>query len=155
MKKFITEFKKFINKGNVVDLSVAIILGAAFSKIVNSLVKDIFTPVLSLLIGEQGFENYKYVITAANEAEGIEENAIYYGIFFQNIIDFFLIAVVVFLIVKFINKTRELAESELKDNVIIDKVADTVKEQKENMENILTDIKSILKDTMIQNQDKE
>ena len=61
MKKFFNEFKTFVSKGNVLDLAVAFIIGAAFKDIINSLVKDILTPVLSLIVGDEGFGNFKYV----------------------------------------------------------------------------------------------
>ena len=143
MKKFIGEFKKFINKGNVVDLAVAFIIGAAFKEIVNSLVNDILMPVVSLVVGDQGFTNYKYVITAANEAEGIAENAIYYGEFIQAVFDFFIIALVVFLIVKAINRVNdqlEKAKEEVKEEVV-----EVVEEVKPKMEDILLDIKELLR----------
>jgi len=142
MKSFINEFKKFITKGNILDLAVAVVIGTAFTKIVNSLVKDILMPVISLVTGEEGFTNYKYVIVEANEAQGIAENAIYYGQFIQNIMDFFIIALIVFLVVKFINKTRVLmdkAEEEIKEVLV---------EQKVKTDAVLTDIKELLKENL-------
>lgn len=143
MKKVYTEFKKFISRGNIVDLAIAIVIGGAFKAIINSLVKDVITPVLSLVIGEEGFGNYKYVITAANEADGIAENAIYYGLFFQSMIDFFIIAIVIFLVVKFLNKANEAA-NKIGDE-IEDKATDILDDVKPKMEEILGDIKDLLK----------
>ena len=122
MKKLIEEFKKFINRGNILDLAVAVVVGTSFTKIINSFVKDIFTPIISLAIGEQGFENFKYVITEANEVEGIAENAIYYGRFIQNSLDFLVIAVVVFLMIKIINKVKDELEDIIED--IVDLIDD-------------------------------
>ena len=122
MKKLIEEFKKFINRGNILDLAVAVVIGTSFTKIINSFVKDIFTPIISLVLGEQGFENIKYVITEANEAEGIAENAIYYGRFIQNSLDFLVIAVVVFLMIKIINKVKDELEDIIED--IVDLIDD-------------------------------
>lgn len=113
--KIISEFKKFISRGSILDLAVAVVVGAAFTKIVNSFVKDILMPVISLALGGNGFENYKYVIVpASTELDGtiIVENAIYYGLFIQNIIDFLIIAFVVFMIVKLINRMKDASEKE-------------------------------------------
>lgn len=107
MKNFFGDFKKFISRGNVLDLAVAVIIGGAFAKIVGSLVKDILMPVISLVVGEKGFENYKYVISPADEVNGIAENAITYGVFIQNIIDFLIIAFVIFVIVRSIMRISE------------------------------------------------
>ena len=79
MERFIKDFKTFVTRGNIVELAIAVVIGTAFSKVVTSLVNDVFMPIISLVIGKEGFDNYKYVITAANEEEGIVENAIYYG----------------------------------------------------------------------------
>lgn len=110
MKKFLKEFGAFIKRGNVLDLAVAVIIGGAFSKIVNSLVKDILTPVLSLVIGRSGFANYKFVITPADPLTGVAENAITYGVFIQNILDFVVIALVIFVIIRLINRANRLFE---------------------------------------------
>ena len=120
MKKFINEFKVFINRGNVLELAVAVVVGAAFTKIVNSFVKDILMPLISILIGDEGFENFKYVITEADELEGITENAVYYGRFIQNSLDFLIVALVVFLMIKIINRLKEEFED------IVDYVEDLV-----------------------------
>ncbi|AIO18626.1 Large-conductance mechanosensitive channel [Candidatus Izimaplasma bacterium HR1] len=143
MKNFIGEFKKFINRGSVIDLAVGFIIGAAFKDIVNSLVKDILTPVISLVVGDEGFSNYKYVITESNEALGIMENAIYYGNFIQAVFDFFIIAFVVFLIVKLINKVNDTMEKAKEDAV--GEVIEAVEDVKPKMEVILLDIKELLK----------
>ena len=143
MKKFLSEFKTFITRGNVMDLAVAVIIGAAFKDIINSLVKDIFTPIISLVVGEKGFENYKYVITEANEAAGIAENAIYYGNFIQNVINFLAIALVIFVIIKVINKVAETVE-EAKAKTI-EAANNYSKEDRPKMEDILVDIKELLR----------
>lgn len=120
MKNLLDEFKKFVNRGNIVELAVAVVVGTAFTKIVNSFVKDILMPLISIILGEKGFENFKYVITEANEAEGIAENAVYYGRFIQNSLDFVIVAVVVFAMIKIINKLKEEFED------IVDYVEDLV-----------------------------
>ena len=102
------EFKKFIMRGNVIDLSIGIIIGGAFSQIVSSLVKDIFTPVLSLLTNRVRFENIfvsldgnKYVTVEDAAAAGA--STVNVGAFITAVINFLLMAFVVFLLVKGIN----------------------------------------------------
>lgn len=137
MKSFFKEFKKFISKGNVMDLAVAFIIGAAFKAIITSLVQDVIMPLVSLVVGPQGFDNYKYVITEANETLGIQENAIYYGAFIQSIIDFLIVAFVVFLMVKTINRVKDALEKK-------EEVQEVVAEPKPTVEELLTDIKTII-----------
>ncbi len=109
-KGFIGEFKEFISRGNVIDMAVGVIVGSAFTKIVNSLVNDVFMPMLSIVTGGVNFADLKFVITPATEE--VAEVAIKYGAFLQNIIDFLLIAIVVFVMVKFINKLRSQVKPE-------------------------------------------
>ena len=152
MKKFMNEFKGFIMKGNVLNLAVAVIIGGAFGKIIASLVKDIIMPIISLILGGGGFDNYKYVITPANVDAGIVENAIYYGLFIQNIIDFIIVAFVVFLIVKLFNKASELAhqkqirEAELAKEEAAKKAVEQIAldAKKPKVEDLLQDIKLLL-----------
>ncbi|MBR4724088.1 MAG: large-conductance mechanosensitive channel protein MscL [Clostridia bacterium] len=100
--KTIDEFKKFISRGNVVDLAVGVIMGSAFTKIVTSLVENIITPLLSVITGKVNIADLSVAVT--------EELVIPYGQFLQAIIDFLLIAISVFAIVKMINKIREKFE---------------------------------------------
>ncbi len=152
MKKFFAEFKSFILKGNVLNLAVAVIIGGAFGKIIASLVKDILMPVISLVLGGGGFENYKYVITAADEANGIAENAIYYGLFIQNVIDFIIVAFVIFLIVKLFGKLNEVANlKKIKEEEAAKLAAEQQKKEQEaleakkpKVEDLLLDIKKLL-----------
>lgn len=108
MKKFFSEFKTFISRGNVVDMAVGIIIGSAFTAIVTSLVNDIITPLIAKLIGGINFENLKIVLTEA--AGDVEETAVYYGVFIQKIIDFLIVAFVIFLVVKGINAMHKKKE---------------------------------------------
>ncbi|ACT94701.1 large-conductance mechanosensitive channel protein MscL [Dyadobacter fermentans] len=102
------EFKTFIAKGNVLDLAVGVVIGAAFGKITTSLVEDIINPVLGLIIGGVDFTQLKIVL---KEAVGeTPEVAIKYGNFIQTMIQFLIIAWVIFLIVKLANRLR-LSES--------------------------------------------
>lgn len=103
-RKILEEFKTFITRGNVMDMAVGIIVGTAFTAIVNSMVKDILMPFIGLIIGGISFVDLKLVITAATESTA--EVAINYGMFIQKIIDFLIIALVVFLIVRTINTMR-------------------------------------------------
>lgn len=109
MKALLNEFKKFISRGNVVDMAVGVIMGSTFTKIVTSLVNDVMMPAIGMLIGGTSFENFKYVIEPATETAA--ESAIYYGKFIQTIVDFLLIAVVVFAMVKLINSFHKKEEA--------------------------------------------
>ncbi|MBR5805574.1 MAG: large-conductance mechanosensitive channel protein MscL [Oscillospiraceae bacterium] len=107
-KGFVQEFKTFISRGNVVDMAVGVIIGSAFTKIVNSLVNDVIMPMLGVVTGGVNFADLKYIITPGTEE--VAEVAVKYGQFIQNIIDFLLIAIVVFVMVKMINKMRDAAK---------------------------------------------
>ena len=109
-KGIVSEFKEFITRGNVMDMAVGIIIGGAFTAIVQSLVNDLLMPVIGALFGGIDFSTLKYVFRAADEAAGIEEAAIKYGSFIQAIVNFLLIAIVIFLLVKGINKMRRKKE---------------------------------------------
>lgn len=101
-------------KGNVIDMAVGVIVGGAFGKIVSSLVNDIIMPVISLVTGGDGYKNLKYVITEGHEAVGdaaaVEEVAINYGIFIQNIVDFFIIALSIFVALRIVMKLKKKEE---------------------------------------------
>ena len=112
MKNFINEFKAFISRGNVVDMAVGVIVGSAFTAIVNSLVKDVVTPFIGFLTGGVDFTQMKYVITPA--VGETPEVAILYGNFIQAIINFLIIAFVVFCMVKMINTMRAKMEEQKK-----------------------------------------
>lgn len=110
MKKFLGEFKKFIARGNVMDMAVGMIVGSGFTAIVNSLVKDVFNPVIGLITGGQDFANLKIVLKPATETAG--EVAIRYGAFINSIFNFLLIALVLFLILKTFNNMKERLKKE-------------------------------------------
>lgn len=107
-KKFIDEFKEFINRGSVIDLAVGVVVGGAFTTIVNSLVNDIIMPIASLLIGGVEFKNLK--IEIPNFFGTSDKAVIAYGNFLQNVVNFLLIALCVFIIVKAINRMHENAD---------------------------------------------
>ena len=105
MKKFLSEFKAFIAKGNVVDMAVAVIIGGAFGKIVTSLVNDIIMPLIGLLVGGLNVTDWKVELKAAEVlADGTINDAIYlnYGNFIQMIIDFLIFAFCIFIALKVI-----------------------------------------------------
>ena len=111
MKKFIEEFKEFISKGNVMDLAVGVIIGGAFQSIVNSLVNDILMPLLSMITGGVNFASWKITI-----GKGELENpaTLTYGNFISAVINFLLMAIVLFLIIKGINSAKNAANGVLK-----------------------------------------
>ena len=98
MKSLVTEFKAFAMKGNVIDLAVAVVIGAAFGKIVTSLVSDIITPLIGLLMGGVDFSGLSYKLGEATVS---------YGVFIQSVIDFIIVAFAIFLVVKGLNKAQE------------------------------------------------
>ena len=101
----IKEFKEFIMRGNVIDLAVGVIVGAAFQKIVSSLVDNILMPVVGMIIGGIDFTSLSVMVGTAE---------IKYGLFIQNIIDFLIVAFVLFLVVKAMNTAKKTAEKKLK-----------------------------------------
>lgn len=103
MKKLIEEFKKFIMRGNVLDLAVGVVMGNAFSKIVSSLVNDIMMPFIGVIIGGHDFSNLSIKVGSAS---------IMYGSFIQNIIDFLIIAFSIFIFIKIINTITKKKEKE-------------------------------------------
>ena len=112
----VDEFKAFIARGNVLDLAVAVVIGAAFGKIVTALVDGIVMPIVSLVTGGVSVDDWKHVITPAQlDATGTQlaaEVAIRYGTFLQTVIDFLIIAFVIFLFIKAYNRMRKPAEAE-------------------------------------------
>ena len=107
----ISEFKEFVARGNVVDLAVGVVIGAAFGKIVTALVDGIIMPVIGAASGGVSVSDWKYVISPAQlDAAGKEvaaEVAVKYGMFLQTVIDFVLIAFVIFLFLKAYNRIRK------------------------------------------------
>ncbi len=110
MGKFLSDFKEFAMKGNIIDMAVGVIIGGAFGKIVTSLVNDMIMPVISLVTGGEGYKNLKHVITEASADGSVQEVAINYGIFIQNIIDFIIIALSIFVALRVIMKFKKKEE---------------------------------------------
>lgn len=122
----IAEFKKFIARGNVLDLAVGVIIGGAFGKIVTSIVNDILMPLIGILLGGLDFSNLYLKIGSAK---------ILYGSFIQNILDFLIISGCIFILVKIVNKfsSKEAAKTEDKKSdeiIILEEIRDLLKQQK-------------------------
>lgn len=112
---FISDFKAFAMKGNVVDMAVGVIIGGAFGKIVSSIVADLIMPFIGLLLGGHSVADLKVVLKdAVMEGEEVVQEAVTwnYGAFLQNVIDFLIIALAIFFIVKAIAKMSELKKKE-------------------------------------------
>jgi large conductance mechanosensitive channel len=105
-----SEFKAFVMRGNVIDLAVGVVIGAAFGKIVTSLVDQIIMPPIGLLIGGVDFSSYKWVLQAAG-ADGKGEVAIQFGAFMNTLIQFAIIALAIFLVVKLVNRVVRKEEA--------------------------------------------
>jgi large conductance mechanosensitive channel len=129
---FVKEFQEFAVKGNVVDMAVGIIIGAAFGKIVTSFVSDIITPPLGYLIGGVDFTNLKATLPAIQE--GRDPVTINYGVFLQTAFDFIIVAFAIFLVIKMINRlkrTEEVAPSAppppTREEVLLTEIRDLLK----------------------------
>lgn len=107
-KGFIEEFKEFISRGNVIELAVGIIIGSAFTAIVNSIVNDLIMPIIGVIMGGVNFNSLKIVLKEATFTT--EEVAIFYGSFIQSVINFLIIAFVIFMVVKALNKFKKQEE---------------------------------------------
>lgn len=113
MKKFFGEFKEFIARGNVIDMAVGVVVGAAFKSIIDSLVNDIIMPLVGFLCGGLDFSSYAIKLSEEVAADGsVVVNAIMYGKFINAIISFLIIAFCLFCVVKMINKLRRQKEEE-------------------------------------------
>ncbi|PZD79279.1 large conductance mechanosensitive channel protein MscL [Mesonia sp. K7] len=113
IRNFFKEFKEFAIKGNMLDIAVGVIIGAAFNKVIDVLVKRVLMPPLSYITDGINFDSRKYVLreeVRVKEVITTEEIAIYYGDFITVLIDFFIIACTVFMVVKIFNRLRKKAE---------------------------------------------
>jgi len=118
--KTIKEFKEFISKGNVIDMAVGVIIGSAFGKIVTSIVNDILMPLIGIIIGGIDFTGLKWEVKGATIA---------YGTFIQNIIDFLIIAVCIFVLIKIISKFNKKEEPKKEPApIVIDEKVELLKE---------------------------
>lgn len=128
----ISEFKQFISRGNVVDLATAVVIGAAFGKIVTAMVDGIVMPVVGFLTGGVSVSDWKYVLSPATvDAAGkqVAEVAIRYGAFIQTVIDFLLIALVIFLLLKAYNRVRKPVDAPAtpEDILLLREIRDSLK----------------------------
>ena len=110
MKKFMEEFKAFVMRGNVMDMAIGVIIGGAFGAITTSLVSNIITPLLAALFNSPNPDALNITLRAADEAAGTEAIVLGLGTFLGTIINFLVIALCLFSVIKAINKARELAE---------------------------------------------
>ena len=120
MKKFFQEFKAFAMKGNVIDLAVGVIIGGAFGKIITSLVNDVLMPPIGMALGKVDFTNLKAILQKGQDAvmdgatviqPAVSEVAIKYGSFIQNIIDFLIVALCIFFVIKAMNSLKKKEET--------------------------------------------
>jgi len=122
MKGIVSEFKQFIMRGNVIDMAVGIIIGGAFTKIVNSMVADVLMPLIGLAIGQVDFSNWFIVVKAgANgarnfatmaEAQAAGATTVNLGLFLNAVVSFLIVAACIFALIKFINKLNSLGKKE-------------------------------------------
>jgi len=144
MKNFFEEFKAFAMRGNVIDMAVGIIIGAAFGKIVSSLVSDVIMPPIGVLIGGVNFTDLsitlKSAVVDATDAVTTPAVTIRYGNFLQIVFDFLIVALCVFLLVKGIAKLRKIHETAppiskdpmlSKEELLLTEIRDLLKERKD------------------------
>lgn len=115
MANFFREFKEFAMRGNVIDMAVGVVIGAAFGKIVSSLVNDLIMPLVGVATGGMNFTDLKWVIQSA-VMDGTEvikpEVTLNWGAWVQTVVDFLIVAFCIFVMVKFINRMRKLRQAE-------------------------------------------
>jgi len=132
------EFKAFAMKGNLVDIAVAFVMGAAFGKVITTFTTGIVSPIIGLIFGVPNMDNMKYVIDeAVVDADGVQtaaEAAIYYGTFLTAVIDFIIVAFIMFLVVKGINNMKKKEEeapaappAPTKEEVLLGEIRDLLK----------------------------
>ena len=140
--KFIQEFKEFAVKGNMMDMAIGIIIGASFNKVIDVLVKKVFMPPLSLMTDGLNFQNKKYILReAVTNASGeitTQEVAVYYGELLEAFLDFLIVGLTVFIVVKGMNKlrtrshdTKDKTVTTPKDIELLSKLSDLMEEQNE------------------------
>ena len=153
------KFKDFAFKGNVIDMAVGVVIGGAFGKIVTSLVNDLITPFISLLTGGANFSELFVILNKANAPEGVDVEAIKtiadaqaaglatlnYGNFIQTVIDFFIIAISIFLFVTLIQKGRDKLEAKKKAEEAAAAAAKAAEPPKPTTEELLAEIRDLLK----------
>ena len=136
-KKFITEFKEFALKGNVLDLAIGVIIGGAFNKIVSSLVNDIIMPPIGAITGGVDFKDLKYILKP--QIGDIPAVTLNYGAFIHNVVDFLIIAFSIFIFIKVVSKLNRKKEEANKEESIVEEPKLTVEQE------LLTEIRDLLK----------
>lgn len=144
MANLLKEFKEFAMKGNVIDMAVGVVIGAAFGKIVSSLVDDIIMPLVGVATGGMNFTDYKWVIqNAVTQGTKIikPEVTMNWGAWIQTIVDFLIVAFCIFIAIKFMNKLRRNKEEEAaapapapeptKEEVLLTEIRDLLRQQNE------------------------
>lgn len=148
MKKFLSDFKAFALKGNIVDMAIGVVIGGAFGKIVTSLVNDIITPLIGLLTGNISLSDLKFVLAPAvldTAGEVVTpELAITYGAFLQTVIDFLIIAFSIFMVMRIAMNTRKKLE-DMKKKEEEAPAAEAVEEEQDTELSVLLEIKELLK----------
>lgn len=145
MSKFLTEFKEFAMKGNVVDMAVGVVIGAAFGKIVSSLVDDLIMPLVGVATGGINFTDYKIVLQKAvmDGAEVIKpEVTLNWGTWVQTIVNFLIVAFSIFVAIKFMNRLRKRKDLEDEAEAA---TADAAVEAPTKDQELLTEIRDLLK----------
>lgn len=142
------EFKEFAIKGNMIDIAIGVIIGAAFNKVVDAIVKEIFLPPLSLLTDGINFENKKWVlrdVVLENGTTKVEEVAIGYGKLLEASVDFLIIGFTVFLVVKFMNSLRNRADDPNDKTEITPKNIELLDKMVHKMDKQITLLEKIVK----------
>lgn len=127
MNPILKEFRDFINRGNVIDLAVGVIIGGAFNKIISSIVNDLIMPVVGIILGGIDFTNLE--ITIPNFLGGSSAAHLRYGNFIQNVVDFLIVAFCVFIFIRIINKFTAKKEAEAATEPTTDEKILTVLEE--------------------------
>ncbi len=147
--KIFEEFKKFAIKGNVIDMSIGIIIGGAFTQIVNSFVRDMIMPPLGLLTGNMDFSERVFILKKATEET--TEISMNYGLFLNAVLNFLIISITVFFVIRYINKLKEAAEKRAKATESLNEIKNDTPPKKDPNIELLTEIRDLLKKD--QNQD--
>ena len=146
--KLAKEFAAFINRGNIVDMAVGVVVGGAFGKIVTSLVSDIITPFITLISGSSAHTAGKLILKASEVIDGTEipEIAVNYGNFIQTIFDFLIIALSIFLVLKLVATAREKAETLRKKEEEKAEESAPAPAEPSNEEKLLAEIRDLLRE---------
>lgn len=139
MKGFLQEFKDFAIKGNMIDMAVGIIIGTAFNKVVSTIVKKVVMPPLTLLTDDVDLVNKKYVLREASP--DVVEVAIGYGELFEVLIDFAIISLTIFIVIKFINRFKNKSEDPKNKDVVTPKNIELLS----NIEHLMKEQNALLK----------